>query len=257
MGSVMTPPQPECSALDRRPCLVVDTPPSEDLTAQCMALGVDLRDGWEADDPPSAAIRGGTGAAETVRGGLSAPFCGFVELGAEGVLGIGLRCFETARSGGMTLSLQTGTVYRLETLELVAQAIRANFGGVSPDTADLIEISLAEALSNAVIHGNLGIPNHLRTSAEGFVQFQKLMHARLADPAMASRRIEINIQARGRDFLTISVSDQGAGFDLAEKLRKNATATAKSGRGLALIRKAAHSLHAEDGGRTLVMTFSR
>ena len=257
MATVMSPQPRGGHAVDRRPCLMVDAPPSEDLAAQCRALGIDLCDGGDHLAPPPAAILSGVGTTESVRTGLAAPYCGFMELGAEGVLGIGLRCFETVRGGGMTLSLQTATVYRLETLELVAQAIRANFGGISQDTADLMEISLAEALSNAVIHGNLSIPNHLRTTTEGFVQFQKLMHARMADPALASRRIEINVQARGSDFVCVAVSDQGGGFDLNEKLAHTAKATAKNGRGLSLIRKATHSLHVEDGGRTLVMTFCR
>jgi len=257
MAAVMSPPVPACRAADRRPCLVVGTPPSEDLAAQCQALGIDLRESGPCAEPSTAAILGGAGSTESVRAGLASPYCGFVELGAEGVLGIGLRCFETARGGGMTLSLQTATVYRLETLELVAQAIRANFTTLSQETADLMEISLAEALSNAVIHGNLGIPTHLRTTTEGFVQFQQIMHARMSDPALAGRRIEINVQARGSDFICVAVSDQGGGFNLGEKLSHTAHATAKNGRGLYLIRKATHSLHGEDGGRTLVMTFAR
>ena len=257
MSAVMTPAPTGCHAMDRRPCLVIDTPPSDDLAAQCQAIGIELLDGKLCPEPPPASILAGTGTTETVRTGLGSPYCGFLELGAEGVMGIGLRCFETARGGGMTLSLQTATVYRLETLELVAQAIRTRLGEIPQSSADLIEISLAEALSNAVIHGNLGIPNHLRTTTEGFVQFQKIMHARMNDPALASRRIEINVQARGTEFICVAVSDQGNGFDLNEKLHHTAKATAKNGRGLSLIRKATHSLHGEDGGRTLVMTFSR
>lgn len=257
MATVMTPPFPDCRAAERRPCLVIGAPPSEDLAAQCQALGVDLRQDAPCPDQPAAPILGGTGTTESVRAGLAAPYCGFMELGAEGVLGIGLRCFEVARGGGMTLSLRTATVYRLETLELVAQAIRSRFGAIVQDCADLIEISLAEALSNAVIHGNLGIPNHLRTTTEGFAEFQKLMHARMADPTLAARRIEINIQARSADFICVAVSDQGSGFDLGEKLAHTAKTTAKNGRGLSLIRKATHALHGEDGGRTLVMTFCR
>lgn len=257
MATVMSSKPPGCHAADRRPSLMVDGPPSDDLAAQCRALGIELCESRNCLVPPPASILGGAGTTESVRTGLAPPYCGFMELGAEGVLGVGLRCFETVRSGGMTLSLQTATVYRLETLELVAQAIRANFGGISQDTADLMEISLAEALSNAVIHGNLGIPNHLRTTTEGFVQFQKIMHARMADPALAGRRVEINVQTRGPDFICVGVSDQGGGFDLNEKLAHTAKATAKNGRGLSLIRKATHSLHGEDGGRTLVMAFRR
>lgn len=256
MPTTAAPSTAACRPADRRPCLLVPPAPPGDLAAQCRALGVDLRYLGEGGDVPPTAILGGTGTTETVSAGLAAPYRGFMELGPEGVLGVGLRCFETARAGGLTLSLQTSTVYRLETLELMAAAIRAGFPGLSPDTAELLEISLAEALSNAVIHGNLGIPNHLRATAEGFAQFQKLMLARMGDPALASRRIEINVQSRGPDVISVAVSDQGGGFDLNAKLAHIAANTAKNGRGLGLIRKATHSLHTEDGGRTLVMNFA-
>jgi anti-sigma regulatory factor (Ser/Thr protein kinase) len=256
MSAATTHPPAGCRAADRRPCLVVDAPPSEDLAAQCRALGVELRRADAPGDLPPAAILGGAGSSEAVSAGLAAPYHGFIELGAEGVLGAGLRCFETARAGGLTLSLRTSTVYRLETLELVAAAVRAIFPGLSRNTADLLEISLAEALSNAVIHGNLGIPNHLRTTADGFAQFQRLMLKRLNDPALASRRIEINVQGRGPDAISVAVSDQGDGFDLNAKLAHIAATTAKNGRGLGLIRKVTQALHTEDGGRTLVMSFA-
>ncbi|BAE52342.1 ATP-binding protein [Paramagnetospirillum magneticum] len=257
MSLVTTPPLATCQAPERHPCLVVASPASEDLEAQCRALGVGLHQGDAVSEIPPASILGGDATTESVRRGLAAPYCGFVELGAEGASGVGLRCFETVRGGGMTLSLQTATAYRLETLELVAEAIRANFRDVSPDTADLMEISLAEALSNAVIHGNLGIPNHLRATAEGFVEFQRIMQRRMADPALSCRRIEINVHARRPDCICIAVTDQGGGFNLEEKLAHTAHATAKNGRGLCLIRKATHSLQGEDGGRTLAMMFSR
>ncbi|KIL99323.1 Pole remodelling regulatory diguanylate cyclase [Paramagnetospirillum magnetotacticum MS-1] len=257
MPTITIPPTSTCLAAERSPCLVVSAPVSEDLAAQCRALGILLHEAGSGAEIPPASILAGPGTTENVRAGLSAPYCGFLELGAEGVLGIGLRCFETVRGGGMTLSLQTATVYRLETLELVAEAIRANFHDLAQDTIELIEISLAEALSNAVIHGNLGIPNHLRTTAEGFVEFQKIMQGRMADPSLAGRRIEINVQARRADSVCVAVSDQGGGFDLADKLSAVTHAMAKNGRGLPLIRKATHSLHGEDGGRTLAMTFAR
>lgn len=256
MQTLTSPQQPACRPADRKPYLIAQAPHSEELTTQCGALGLDLRDPDALPASPAAPILMGPGTADSVTLGLASPYCGFLELGSDGIRGVSRRCFETVRAGGLTLSLKTSTIYRLEALELMARAIRGRFAFLSSDTLDLVEISLAEALSNAVIHGNLGIPNHLRTSAEGFAQFQRLMHERLSDPDRGSRRVEINVAARGQDGLCVAVSDQGHGFDLCEKLTHSTHATAKSGRGLCLIRKAAHSLDGEDGGRTLVMTFS-
>ena len=83
------------------------------------------------------------------------------------------------------------------------------------------------------------------------------MRERLADPALAGRRIEVNVTDFGPDHLAIAVSDQGRGFDLDACLARGINTDAKSGRGLGLIRKACASVLAEDGGSTLVMTFAR
>jgi anti-sigma regulatory factor (Ser/Thr protein kinase) len=260
MSTLTSRPHATYPTASRIPCLISHPPHTGDLATQCGALGIDLRCPDTLPSAPAelaAPVLMGEGTAESVSQGLASPYCGFLELGTDGIQGISSRCFDTVRAGGLTLSLQTATIYRLEALELVAQAIRGRFTFLAPDTIDLLEISLAEALSNAVIHGNLGIPSHLRTTAAGFAEFQKLMHERLSDPCRGSRRVEINVAARGQNSLCIAVSDQGHGFDLSEKLAHSAHATAKNGRGLCLIRKAAHSLDGEDGGRTLVMTFSQ
>ena len=257
MGTLLSPPIHSSGAADRPPCLMVDGTVSPDLAAQCQALGIAVFS-MDCDRPDNCApILAGTASPDTIRSGLASPYCGFVELGPEGIAGIGLRCLDTARAGGLTLSLQTSTAYRFETLEYLADAVRLHVCDMATESAELMDISLAEAISNAVIHGNLGIPSHLRTTTEGFAQFQRLLHKRMADPVVAARRLEINVLPQGPEFVTVSVSDQGAGFDLAKKLEHTAAATAKNGRGLSLIRKAAQSVHGEDGGRTLVMTFAR
>ena len=257
MATLLSPPVHSCTAADRIPCLVVEGAASPELAAQCQALGIAAVPTASCLPSDSAPVLAGTASPQAIRLGLSSPYCGFIEVGAEGIAGIGLRCLNTARAGGLTLSLQTTTAYRLETLEYLSDAIRQHVPDMATDSAELMDISLAEAISNAVIHGNLGIPSHLRTTAEGFAQFQRLLHKRMADPVIAARRLEINFLTRGPEFVTISVTDQGAGFDLAKKLEHTAAATAKNGRGLSLIRKAAQSIHGEDGGRTLVMTFAR
>ena len=237
--------------------LVVEGAVSEDLAAQCVAMG--LRIAGQASRAPGAAAALLSGVAEeaAVRRGLAAPFQGFRELGEEGVLGVGFRCLETARAGGLALSLLTRQAYGLNTLDLVSEAIRRNLGVPPSEAADLIDICIGEALGNAVIHGNLGIPSHLRTTAEGFEEFRAELRERLADPILACRRVEICVQPRGKDHLSVSVSDQGCGFDLAGQLARGVQSTAKCGRGLGLIRKLCASVLGEDGGRTLVMTFAR
>ncbi|MBI3445946.1 MAG: ATP-binding protein [Magnetospirillum sp.] len=257
MATLLSSPLHATGPTDRRPVLVVEGAIGPDLAAQCRTLSLDVVIAGQPVPPLAACILAGSATAGSVRAGLAPPYCGFIELGPEGIVGIGMRCLETARAGGLTLSLQTITAYRLETLEYLVEAIRGYISEMTAESAELMDISLAEAISNAVIHGNLGIPSHLRTTTEGFAQFQRLLHKRMADPVVAGRRLEINIAPRSKDLIMVAVSDQGAGFDLAKKLEHTAAATAKNGRGLNLIRRATQTVHGEDGGRTLVMTFAR
>lgn len=238
--------------------VVVDGEVSPDLAEQCTALG--LRVAALSDGRAETAGRcllAGSADMDSVRRGLAPPFSGFIELGDEGLLGVGLRCFNTAREGGFCLSLSTLRAYGMSVSELLSWAMRRNMALADGEAADLIDIGIGEALGNAIIHGNLGIPNHLRTTSRGFEHFRLALSERIADPVLSRRRVEINVRACGPEFLTIAVSDQGLGFDLAGKLARSVHSEAKSGRGLGLIRRICVSMLGEDDGRTLVMTFAR
>ena len=236
--------------------LVTDWAVSEDLADQCSALG--LRVAALGDDlGGSISLLASAATGDSIRQGLAPPFSGFIELGDEGVSGVGFRCFETMRAGGFAISLMTRQAYGLNTLDIISEAIRRNLNLASGEAADLVDICLGEALGNAVIHGNLAIPSHLRTTAKGFEHFRNILRERLADPALACRRVEICVAACGADYLTVSVSDQGQGFDLAGQVARSVQSGAKCGRGLGLIRRLCSSMLGEDGGRTLVMTFAR
>ncbi len=239
--------------------MVVEGSVSSDMAEQCAALGLRVATAPDdrAEEGSGTCLLVGEAAADAVRRGLTPPFSGFIGLGDEGLLGVGFRCFETVRAGGFSLSLLTRQTYELNTLDLLSEAIRRNMGLSDGKAADLIDICLGEAIGNAVIHGNLGIPAHLRTTSKGFERFRHVLRERLADPVLSHRRVEISVISRGPDFLTVAVSDQGHGFDLAGQLNRSVQSDAKSGRGLGLIRKICASVLGEDDGRTMVMTFAR
>ncbi|WP_173981733.1 ATP-binding protein, partial [Magnetospirillum sp. SS-4] len=233
--------------------VVVEAGGGDYLAGQCAALGLRLSDHPVAGN---VCLLAGVAEADSVRRGLRPPFGGFVELGGEGLLGVGLRCFDTARGGGLALSLTTASAYALGVMELLGEAVRRDFILADRDVADMIDICIAEAIGNAVIHGNLGIPGHLRATAKGFQRFCRIMEERLNDPVLSGRRVEINMSSNGAGYVRASVSDQGHGFDLAARLSRAAGPDATHGRGLGVIRKACSALHGEDGGRTLVMLFN-
>jgi anti-sigma regulatory factor (Ser/Thr protein kinase) len=235
----------------------------EEFERHCAALGlapsrtgtgVESGAGQADDDAP--VLLAGAAEIEALQDGLGPSAAGFLEIGASGLAGVGRRCIETARDGGLALSLTTTAACALPVVELAGLAIRRRFGMTDGETAELMEICLAEAVSNAVIHGNLEIPDHLRATRHGFDSFRRTMHERLDTPRLAARRIEINARRIERGRITLAVSDQGAGFELASLMQREVRADARCGRGLGLIRRACAQMAAEDDGRTLVMTFS-
>jgi len=238
--------------------LIGSTRPTGDFERQCRALGLTpgpAADSGESDPGGPGQILAGAATIEALRHSLVPPYCGFLEIGPDGLAGIGPRCIETVRAGGMTLSLTATSACTVPLVELAAVAIRRRLALPDGENAELMEICLAEAVSNAIIHGNLEIPNHLRATPKGFDTFRQVMRERLGDPVMASRRVEIHVLARQPGSFTLAVSDQGPGFNLAAQIKKEARVDARSGRGLGLIRRACATIESEDGGRTLVMTF--
>ncbi|WP_040566003.1 ATP-binding protein [Magnetospirillum molischianum] len=227
---------------------------------QCATLGLSPHRAASADESEpdeTPLLQAGPATIETISHSLSLPFSGFLETCPNGLAGITQRCIKTARAGGLVLSLTSATACTLPVVELISIAIRRRLALPDGEVAELMEICLGEAVSNAVIHGNLEIPNHLRATPKGFESFRQIMRERLCDQTMASRRIEVHALRDGELSFTLFVSDQGGGFNLESKLEKETRVDAHSGRGLGLIRRACARIGSEDGGRTLVMTFPR
>lgn len=220
--------------------------------AECRELG--LLCGEDGARAGAALIRyGSAGEAQIEQLGLQ--WQGYYEAAGDGISGIGGRCLEAVRGGGLALSVLTSSSCALDLPKLFEAAVRRRFPLGKRESDGLIALCLAEAVSNAVIHGNLGIASGLRATREGFARFREAMNERLADPVRSKRRVDICLLPAGGNAFTISVTDQGDGFDLERQFTRQAPAGDKQGRGLGLIRRSARSVHAEDGGRTLVMVF--
>jgi len=187
-----------------------------------------------------------------VRAGLTQPFHGFVEQG-RGSETLSTNSVSTILKGGLALSLTTSAAYSLDAARLTAAAIGERFG-VASHLQGRLELVLAEAAANAVIHGNLGLSSEDRGSVDGVAAFQSAINERLADPNLATRRIEIAVLRQGTT-LTLGVTDHGQGYDLSRELSRPTARTDTFGRGLALIRWLSKSVTAADGGRTLLVAF--
>src|SRR5262249_48070182 len=77
---------------------------------------------------------------------------------------------------------------------LIARALRS--GAIDPDRDHKLTIALHEALTNAIIHGNLGISSELKE--RGDEEFFRAVRERMADPDRASRVVDIQASYDGR-----------------------------------------------------------
>lgn len=112
---------------------------------------------------------------------------------------------------------------------------------------------LHEALTNAIVHGNLGIQKHV-TCVDSFHSHYTQVTRQLENPAYANRRILI--MGWEMDMgIQIAVVDEGDGFSLMDGFAR-AHAPTPSGRGLLLIESLASGMWVGSDKRSLFMTFS-
>ncbi len=137
---------------------------------------------------------------------------------------------------------------------------RAEQCGVCDSTrGDNLLLVLFEALTNAIVHGNLGISSKLKELADD--AFARTLAQRSADPAYSDREVTVLFNYDGQRC-EISVSDEGDGFDWqqwfalanAETDEDAAPSLAPSGRGLIIMRAFVDELTYRNGGREAVIT---
>jgi hypothetical protein len=151
-----------------------------------------------------------------------------------------------ARGWDLFASVSTASAHAVPLARVLAGALGRRLR-LRRDRRDAVRTSLAEAVGNAVLHGNLGIPAPDRRDLDGFAALADMAVRRLADPARAERRIEVRVRRATARSLTVEVADEGAGYVPA--------AGERPGSGLFLIRALAESVELLDGGRCIRMGF--
>lgn len=181
---------------------------------------------------------------------LTEPYAAYVEvidgaedLDAETICGI--------NEGKLCFSFATSTAYQIDSAAYVCEALAAR-GILTPMKRADVELSLHETISNAVVHGNLNLASNMKGSASYFAAFAQELQHRMASPD-AKRRVNI-IASWDNEFLDISVSDQGQGYD-ESKLPANVDPFAPAGRGLAIIRSLTLAMNVTHGGRITTLRF--
>lgn len=154
------------------------------------------------------------------------------------------------------LSLPSNTAWIEPTVEYLRE--KALFSGLcTEEGAGKLLMSLHEALSNAIIHGNFEISSELRERADD--SYLQLLAARSVDPAYCRRVVDIAVNYDG-EKTTWQITDEGKGFNvgaLMAKLNSDDPSELASGRGVLIMRSFMDGLHYENGGRTCILTMKQ
>lgn len=128
--------------------------------------------------------------------------------------------------------------------------------------ANKLMLALHEALTNAVIHGNLELKSDLKDLSDS--AFAEALAERAADPRYAARSVEVQVVYDG-ESCRWTITDQGKGFDCERALARAAQVDPEripdrmpaSGRGILLMRSFLDDMRYELGGRRLILTLKR
>ena len=98
-----------------------------------------------------------------------------------------------------------------EVIPFVQEACR-KYGGLKKSELTLLGIAIEEALSNAMIHGNLEVSSGLRESNSD--AYERLIEQRMKQKPFCDRTIVVSISI-AENRLMCSIADEGQGFDVS------------------------------------------
>ena len=178
---------------------------------------------------------------------LSPPWVGGVETDGSGRHPVGA-CFRRhLAEGGLGLSLRSDSAYGGDIALPFAEALAKRLLVPETDTFDLGFI-IQEMVSNALLHGNLGVGGIDSEGGGGLDGFGERIEAALADPERAGRRVQLSASMVG-ERLEVAVEDDGPGFDHVDGRHDS-----RRPHGLALLESMVSDLRIEEGGRRSIAT---
>lgn len=150
---------------------------------------------------------------------------------------------DTAQEGSAKISISTKVAYNLDLVSFFAtKAI--SFVNAEKEYAKDIKAVIHEAINNALLHGNLGIPNELVDSAEKIDELKETVKQRLSIPDYAFKELEIAV-IPGKNEIKLSITD-----DRPENADKQLGTDLKS------FIKDAVGINVEQKGKNTILTFS-
>ncbi len=132
------------------------------------------------------------------------------------------------------------------------QAVSAQLPDADRNQLMQVGMALHEALSNAILHGNLEVSSEIRETS--WLACQELIEERRTQPAFAGRLVEFEARLN-QATLTCVVRDDGAGFDrsLVPDPLDPENLLSASGRGLYLIKTFMDEVTFNDAGNRITL----
>lgn len=152
------------------------------------------------------------------------------------------------------ISLNSAYAYHPQTSSLLTQAINERLG-LSRARRMQIITCLQEALTNAVVHGNLCVERHFNSLAE-FNAYHQQVHEALDEPMYSNLRVYVRAWDYGRSLL-LNVRHAGSGrLEDLKLFESHPSLEQKTGRGLYIIQSLAEQVWSDDAGKSLSITFT-
>jgi two-component system, HptB-dependent secretion and biofilm response regulator len=120
------------------------------------------------------------------------------------------------------------------------------------DHREKIFLILTEMYSNTVEHGILDLNSAIKEEEDGFEKYYDMRQLRLDELTGGNVSIDIKHYIEGKKgIISITMKDNGAGFDYTQTLADISIETRKSGRGISLLNDLCRKVEYSDGGRNL------
>jgi anti-sigma regulatory factor (Ser/Thr protein kinase) len=140
--------------------------------------------------------------------------------------------------------------------QLANRAVQS--GACDEKRARKLSLALHEALTNSVVHGNLGVASSLKEEDDD--AFMQALAHRSGDPAYCNRTVGIGVDFDGERCQWV-LTDEGDGFDVEHVLRDGEPGEEdlprSSGRGIMLMRAFMDEVRYEAGGRRVLLSMRR
>lgn len=115
-----------------------------------------------------------------------------------------------------------------------------------------VSVALEEALTNAIVHGNLEVSSQLRLQAD--YTYEELIRRRQHEEPYASRRVVLRCELT-RESARITIQDGGPGFDVSAlpDPRESNRIALPSGRGVLLMRSFLDAVSYNESGNAVTL----